>query len=138
MENKNPWLAGLYNSLVPGSGYWYVAKDRERFIRTLIFGVAAFAVMILLGTIFQRTSGFPLPQGLCPGILLLLVLAPLFRSGHKAAIHHNSVLGVADQYTARQTGSNDAQLEKNQHLRDKGMISAQEFDSRKESINRKK
>jgi hypothetical protein len=104
----------------------------------LILGVVVIAVLIVLGNIFQRTSGFPLPQGLCPGILLLLVLAPLFRSGHKAAVQHNSVLGVADRYTARQSGSNDAQLARNQHMRDKGMISEQEFDSRKDSINRKK
>lgn len=138
MENKNPWLAGLFNSLVPGSGFWYVNRDRERFLRALIFGVVAIGVMIVLGNIVERTSGFPLSQGLCPGILLLLVLVPLFRSGHKAAVQHNSVLGVADRFTARQSGSNEAQLEKNQHLRDKGMISEQEFDSRKDSINRKK
>jgi hypothetical protein len=32
MDKKNPLLAGLFNMLVPGSGYWYVDQDRERFI----------------------------------------------------------------------------------------------------------
>ena len=136
MEKKNPLLAGLFNMLVPGSGYWYVDQDRGRFIKTLIIGIAAIAAMIALGTILQ--SGFPLPQGLCVGILLLIVFVPLFLNGQKAAIHHNFVMDNASLYTARQHGSDDVQLERNQHLRDKGYISAQEYDSRKDSIESKK
>ena len=34
MEQKNPLLAGLFNMLVPGSGYWYVDKDGGRFLKT--------------------------------------------------------------------------------------------------------
>jgi len=41
-------------------------------------------------------------------------------------------------YNKRQQGSNDAQLAKNQGLRDKGMISEQEYDSRKTGISSKK
>jgi hypothetical protein len=39
MEKKNPLPAGLFNMLVPGSGYWYVNRDRGRFSKTLIIGV---------------------------------------------------------------------------------------------------
>lgn len=138
MEKKNRWLAGLFNSLVPGSGYWYVDKDRGRFIRTLIIGITAIAVMVLLGAIFQRTSGFPVTQGVCTGILLLPVLVFLFLSGQKTASQHNSVLDNAARYTARQSGSNEDQLTSNQQMRDKGLISKQEYDSRKDNINQKK
>jgi hypothetical protein len=138
MEKKNPLLAGLFNMLVPGSGYWYVDKDRGRFIKTLIIGVAALAAMIVIGTIFQRTTGFPLPQGLCMGFLLLLVLVPLFRRGQQAAIHHNFLLGNAAIYNAKQSGNNESQLARNQQMRDKGLISEQEYDSRKDSIKGKK
>lgn len=137
MDKKNPLLAGLFNMLVPGSGYWYVDQDRGRFIKTLIVGIAAIAALIVLGTIFQNTTGFPLPQGLCVGILLLIVLVPLFLNGQKAAIHHNFVQDNASLYTARQHGTDEAQLARNQHLRDKGMISEQEYDSRKDSITSK-
>lgn len=138
MEKKNPLLAGLLNMLVPGSGYWYVDQDRERFIKTLIIGIAAIAAIIVVGTIFQNTTGFPLPQGLCIGILLLLVLVPLFRNGQRAAFHHNFVVDNAAMYTTRQHGTGEAQLARNQHLRDKGLISEQEYDSRKDSITSKK
>ena len=138
MEKKNPLLAGLLNMLVPGSGYWYVDQDRGRFIKTLIIGIAAIGALIVLGNMIQNTTGFPLPQGLCIGILLLMVLVPLFRNGQKAAIHHNFVLDNAVLYTARQRGTDEAQLAKNQSLRDKGYISEQEYDSRQDSITSKK
>lgn len=137
MEKKNPLLAGLINMLVPGSAYWWVDKDRRRFIKTLIIGVAAIAAVIVIGTTLQNTTGFPLPQGICMGILLLIVLVPLFLSGQRAANHHNFLINSADQYTARQDGNNEAQLTRNQHLRDKGYISEQEYDSRKDSIEKK-
>ncbi len=137
MDKKNPLLAGLFNMLIPGSAYWWVDKDRGRFIKTLIIGVAAIAVAIVIGTTLQNTTGFPLPQGICMGILLLIVLVPLFLSGQRAAVHHNFVMDSASQYTARQHGNNEAQLERNQDLRDKGYISEQEYDSRKDSIKKK-
>jgi len=138
MEKKNPLLAGLLNMLVPGSGYWYVDDDRGHFIRTLIVGIAAIGALIVLGSIIQNTTGFPLPQGLCIGLLLLIVLVPLFRNGQKAAVHHNFVRDNAVMYTARQRGNNEAQLVRNQDLRDKGLISEQEYDSRKDNITVKK
>ena len=138
MEKKNPLLAGLFNMLVPGSGFWYVDRDRGRFIKTLIVGGAAIAALIVVGSIFQNTTGFPLPPGLCTGILLLFALVPLFRSGQRAAFHHNFVLDNAAMYTTRQHGTGEAQLARNQSLRDKGYISEQEYDSRKDSITSKK
>lgn len=138
MEKKNPLLAGLINVLVPGLGYWYVNQDRGRFIKTLIVGIAAIAALIVLGTIIQNTTGFPLPQGVCIGILLLIVLVPLFLNGQKAALHHNFVQDNADLYTARQQGTDEAQLARNQDLRDKSLISEQEYDSRKDGITSKK
>jgi len=137
MDKKNPLLAGLFNMLVPGSGYWYVDQDRERFIKTLVVGIAAIAAMIVVGIVLQKTTGFPLPQGLCVGMLLLIVLVPLFLNGQKAAVHHNFVIENASLYTARQHGTDEAQLARNQHLRDKGLISEQEYDSRKDNITSK-
>ena len=135
---KNPLIAGLFNMLVPGSGYLYVSNDRGRFIKTLIIGVAAIAVMVLIGNAIQQTQGFPLPQGLCMGILLLIVLVPLFLNGQKAANQHNFVQDNATLYNARQEGSDEAQLARNQTMRDKGLISKQEYDSRKDEISSQK
>jgi uncharacterized membrane protein len=138
MEKKNPLLAGLFNMLVPGSGYWYVNHDRERFIKTLLIGIAVIAALVVIGAIMQSTTGFPLPQGLCIGILLLFVLVPLFRRGQQAAVQHNFVLDNAILYNTRQQGNTESQLAKNQNLREKGYISEQEYNSRKENISPKK
>jgi hypothetical protein len=138
MEKKNPLLAGLLNMLVPGSGYWYVNRDGGRFIKTLTIGIAAIATLIILGNIVQHTTGFPLPPGLCLGALLLIALVPLFLKGQKAAVHHNLVLNNATLYTDRQHGNNEAQFAKNQDLRNKGLISKQEYESRKDNIASKK
>jgi hypothetical protein len=70
--------------LVPGSGYWYVDKDRDRSIKIFIIAIGAIAVIVVVSNILQNTTGFPLPQGLCMGILLLMVLVPLFRNGQTA------------------------------------------------------
>jgi len=115
-----------------------VDQDRGRFIKTLLIGIAAAATLIVLGIFIQNTTGFPLPQGVCVGILLLFVLVPLFRKGQQAAIHHNFVQDSAGIYNARQRGNDEAQLERNQDLRNKGLISEQEYDSRKDGITSKK
>jgi hypothetical protein len=138
MDKKNPLIAGLINVLVPGSGYWYVDRDGGRFVKTLIIGGAAIIAVIVLGRLIQGTTGFPLPQGLCPATLLLFVLVPLFQRGQHAAIQHNFVQDSAVAYSARQSGTSDAQLSKNQNLRDKGYISEQEYNSRKDNLNSKK
>jgi hypothetical protein len=138
MDKKNPLLAGLVNMLVPGLGYWYVDRDRWHFIRTLIIGGIAIVAVITLGVLLQNTTAFPLPQGLCPGILLLMVLVPLFLRGQRAAVQHNFALDSAAAYTARQSGTNAAQIAKNQNLRDKGYISEKEYDSRKENLASRK
>ncbi len=124
--------------LVPGSGYWYVDEDRGHFIKTLLIEIAAIVAMVVVGTTLQKTTGFPLPQGACVGMLLLIVLVPLFLNGQKAAIHHNFVIDNASLYTGRQHGTGEAQLARNQQLRDKGMISEQEYDSRKDNLTSKK
>jgi uncharacterized membrane protein len=137
MEKKNPLIAGLLNMLVPGSSYWYVDSDRGRFIKTLIVGIIAITVMLLLGNTIQHGSKYPLPQGVCPGILVLIVLVPSFLNGQKTANRHNMVMDSATQYNARQHGSNEAQIAKNQNMRDKGLISEQEYESRKDDISSK-
>lgn len=138
MEKKNPLIAGLLNMLVPGSGYLYVENNLGRFIKTLIVGITAIVVMFLLGNAMQHSLHYPLPQGLCPGVLLLIVLVPLFLNGQRTANRHNMVINSATQYNARQQGSDEDQIARNQNLRDKGLISKQEYESRKDNLASKK
>ena len=138
MNKKNPLLAGLLNMLVPGLSYLYIDNDRGRFLKTLAGGLVAIVVMFLLGNIVQRTPGYSLPSGICFGGLLLLVWVPLFRMGQKVAHQHNFLIDNASVYNARQHGSKADQLAKNQNLRNKGMISEQEYESRKDNISSNK
>ncbi len=137
MEKKNPLLAGLLNMLVPGAGYLYIDNDRGRFFKTLMIGIAAIAVLLWLGNTIEHSPGYALPQGLCMGTLLLIVLVPLYLMGQNAANRHNMVTDNAAIYNARQKGTDQAQLDRNQELRDKGLISKQEYDSRKGEIDSK-
>jgi hypothetical protein len=138
---KNPLIAGLVNMLVPGSGYLYVDNDRARFLKTFIGGILLIAVMLALGNAIQNIRGYSLPQGLCIGILLLLVFVPLFVMGQKTAHVHNTGLDEATHYNAqRQTtqGTDDAQLGKIQKMRDEGLISEQEYQTKKGRLSSRK
>jgi len=137
MEKKNPLIAGLLNMLVPGSTYWYVDHDFGRFIKILIGGITTIIVLMLLGNAIQHSPNYSIPQGLCPGILLLIVLVPLFLNGQKNANQHNMVMDSATRYNTKQTGSHEDQIARNQNMRDKGLISEQEYESRKGNISSK-
>ena len=137
MEKKNPLITGLLNVVGPGLGHLYVNNDLWRFIRTLIGGIAAIFVLIIMGNAMQNSTSVSLPQGVCSGILLLLVLVPLFLNGQNIAIQHNKRMDQAARYGSQQHGSAETQLAKNQELRDKSMISKQEFESRRDDISSK-
>lgn len=137
MEKKNPLIAGLLNMVVPGLGYLHVNNDTRSFIKVLIGGIAAILVLILVGNAIQSNNYVSLPQGLCPGILLLILFVPLFRSGQNIARQHNIMIDNAVRFGSRQHGSVESQLARNQELRDKQMISEQEYESRKDGISSK-
>jgi uncharacterized membrane protein len=137
-EKKNPIVAGALNMFVPGSGYLYVDNDRNRFIKTLIGGVLLIAVMIALSNAIQHIRGYSLPQGLCMGSLLLLVLIPLFLIGQKTAHLHNDMVDDTAQFNTRRAtsqGSDDARLGKIQRMRDEGLISEQEYQKKKRDLS---
>ena len=140
-EKKNPLLAGLFNMLVPGSGYLYVENDRNRFIKTLVGGVALIVVAVTLGNAIQNTRGFSLPQGLCTGILLLILFVPLFLIGQKTANSHNKMLDNTAHYDLHRPasqGSNEAKLDKLQKMRDEGLVSEKVYQKKKDEISSKK
>jgi len=140
-EKKNPLLAGLFNMLVPGSGYLYVENDRNRFIKTLVGGVALIVVMVTLGNAIQNTRGFSLPQGLCTGILLLILFVPLFLIGQKTANSHNKMLDNTAHYDLHRPasqGSNEAKLDKLQKMRDEGLVSEKVYQKKKDEISSNK
>lgn len=139
-ESKNPLIAGFVNMLVPGSGYLYVDNDRPLFIKTFVGGVLVVAAMVTLGNAIQNIRGFSLPSGLCTGLLLLMVYAPLFLMGQKTANAHNNASSKTTQYNAQRQasqGTNDDQLSKIRKMRDEGLISDQEYQKKKDKLSSK-
>ena len=137
-EKKNPIVAGVLNMLIPGAGYLYVDNDRNRFIKTLVGGGLLITVMIALSNAIQHIRGYSLPQGLCTGSLLLIVLVPLFLIGQKTAHLRNNMIDDTAQYNTRRTtslGSDDARLAKVQKMRDEGLISEQEYQKKKKGLS---
>ena len=136
-SKKNPLLAGLLNMLVPGSIHFYIKKDWRKFGITFIGMVLVLTIVIWLGTSLQSARSFNLPQGLCPGILALLVLVPLFLNGSKAAVEFNKNLDDKDLYQSRKPVSqddNNEQLKKIQKMRDEGLLSEQQYNTKRDQI----
>ena len=137
----NTLLAGLFNMLVPGSVNLYIKKNWRKFILTFTGMVIVLVIVIWVGVSLQGSRSFSLPQGVCPSILALIVLVPLFLNGMNAAKEYNKILGDEVLYDSRKPISQDddnEQLKKIQKMRDEGLISEQQFNTRKSKIDSKK
>lgn len=137
-EKKKPIITGVLNMFVPGSGYLYVDNDRNRFIKTFIGAGLLITAVIFLGNAIQNIRGYPLSQGPCTGILLLIIFVPLFLTGQKIAHQHNDMIENTSHYNehrAASQGSDDAKLEKIQKMRDEGLISDQEYQKKKRDMS---
>lgn len=140
-SKKNPLLAGLLNMLVPGSIHIYIKKEWRKFILTFTGIVIVLAIVVWVGVSLQSSRSFSLPQGVCPGALALIILIPLFLNGLNAAKEHNKILDDEVLYHSREPVSQDEdneQLEKIQKMRDEGLISEQQYNTRKSNVASKK
>jgi len=132
-SKKNVLLAGLFNILVPGSVNIYINKEWRKFILTFAGVVILLAIVILVGVSFQGSRSLGLPQGVCPGALALIVLVPLFLNGLNVAKEHNKILEDKALYQSRKPVSQDddnEQLKRVQKMRDEGLISEQQYNTR--------
>ena len=133
----NPLLAGLFNMLVPGSVNLYIKKNWRKFILTFTGMVIVLVIVIWVGVSLQGSRSFSLPQGVCPSILALIVLVPLFLNGLNVAREYNKILEDKALYDSRKPVSQDddnEQLKKIQKMRDEGLISEQQYNTRKSKI----
>jgi len=140
-SDKNPLLAGLMNVVIPGSSQLYVNKDWGRFISAFVIGVVAFIAAIWAGNTVQTARGYPLPQGVCPGILLLIIIVVLFLSGHRTAKGHNTEVKSAAFYNSKRTVSHESDEKQHaqiQKMRDEGLISEEEYDEKNAKVGEKK
>jgi len=142
MKRRNPLLAGLLNMLIPGSSYIYVGNERRRFILYFFGGILLIFLAFMVGSTIQRMDLYTLPQGLCMGILFLLVFGYLFNTGMKKASHRNGEIDSAAHYKSLRTdtSSNDraTALADLQRQRDEGLISIEQQERKKTEIETEK
>ena len=133
----NPLIAGLINMLLPGSINVYAKKEWRKFVLTFVGMELVLAIAIWLGLSLQSARFFSFPQGVCPGVLALIVLVPLFVGGLNAAKELNKNLDDKVLYQSRKPVSQDnedEQLQKIQKMRDEGLISEQQYNAKKDKI----
>jgi hypothetical protein len=137
-KNKNPLLAGLINVLIPGASQLYINQDWGRFIRALILNLLVLAAAFVAGNIIQQGRGYKsLPQGICTGIFLMIIIAALFASGYRTARLRNNETNAAAFYNSKRHVSHEkdeAQLTDIQKMRNEGLISSQEYDEKNAKI----
>ncbi len=133
----NPLIAGLINMLLPGSINVYAKREWRKFALTFVGVELVLAIAIWLGLSIQSARFFGFPQGICPGVLMLMVLVPLFMNGLNTAKEFNKNLDDKVLYRSRKPvnqDNEDEQLQKIQKMRDEGLISEQQYDARKDKI----
>lgn len=142
MKRRNPLLAGLFNMLIPGSAQLYVSNNWIKFI--LFFVVYGLVIMmaVLMGNNIQMVTEYTLPQGVCTGSLLLIVLAFLFYSGmNMASARNNQTDSTAHYQSLRHNVSTDdpiSRMAKIQQQRDEGLISSEQQAAKEKEIKSKK
>ena len=139
-EFKNPLLAGLINVLIPGSSHLYINMDWGRFFRTFLAGVGVLVAGIVGGNLIQHTKGYPLPQGICTGAAVTVVVIVLFLGGLRTARERNSERSDANLYNAKRIVSHESdeiKYRKIQTMRDEGLISEQQYDEKNADVDSK-
>jgi hypothetical protein len=91
-EFKNPLLAGLVNVLIPGISHLYVSRDWISFIGAFIINAFILVLAVAAGGIAQAAPRASLPQGVCTGILLTLVVVGMFAGGFNLARKNNDLI----------------------------------------------
>lgn len=142
MKRRNPLVAGLLNMLIPGSSHIYVGSDRRKFILSFIGGTLMIVLAFMVGSNIQKMRVYTLPQGVCLGILVLLVFGYLFNTGMKKANRRNSEIDSAAHYQSLRTdiSSDDPAIElaNIEKQRDEGLISIERYEAKKAEIESKK
>jgi hypothetical protein len=142
MKRRNPLLAGLFNVLIPGSSHLYVTNNWPRFI--LFFVVNSFVILtaVLVGNNIQMIQQYTLPQGVCTGSLLLIVLGYMFYTGMQMANARNNQTDSAAHYQSlrpKNAPKDDpiSRLAQLQRQRDEGLISSEQQEAKKAEIESK-
>ena len=143
MKRRNPLVAGLLNMLIPGSSHIYVGSDRRRFILSFIGGALMIFLAFMVGNNVQKMRVYTLPQGVCMGVLVLLVFGFLFNNGMKMANRRNSEIDSSAHYQSLRTDLSEGEdpitkLANIQRQREEGLISKEQEEIREARLKSKK
>jgi hypothetical protein len=146
MKEKNPWIGGLLNLLIPGLGRLY-AGDKLGGCATMITfplalaALAVFVVPLLVSILVDATGGRSRDitestmQGIAGLIIFLLWLA-MFPSGYFFVKRYNKKLAASAPESKSLTEQEhpEAKLKKLQEMLSTGLITQEDYETKKADI----
>jgi len=138
MEKKNPLIAGLLNTLVPGFANYYVGRDLKKFLTTLFVSIVLIFLAVTLANAIEAVKNYSIAAGICPAGLLLVILVPLFVKGlQMAGTHNRGIDSTAIFNKSRQSmkGTQQSKMDQIQKMRNTGLISQEEYDKKKDKVD---
>lgn len=133
MVKKNPLIAGFLNVLIPGLGHLYLGHWPGCILWFFLY-IAAGGVLIFLANYAEKSGHFQ--SGLPIIIAGILYAFLLFSDGITFANRHNKKAALAAPDTSKTDGPEDTQtkLKKLQEMFNAGLITQQEYESKKADI----
>jgi predicted PurR-regulated permease PerM len=141
MEKKNPLIAGLLNTLIPGSANYYVGRKLKEFLTTLAVSLILIFLAVTLANAIENIRNYSIAAGICPTGLLLVILVPLFLRGMKLARTHNAGIdstAIFNRSRKPMNGTDQSRLDQIQMMRATGLISEQEYGQKKDKVDGEK
>ena len=144
MKEKNPWIGGLLNLLVPGLGVFYTG-ERGRgcsvFVGFIFLVVLCpFVVPLFVGLTIEATGASisisqTTMQGIV-GIAIVLLWLAMFYGGYSFVKRYNDKLAASVPETKRPTEQEgpEAKLKKLQEMLSTGLITQEDYETKKADV----
>jgi len=133
MEKKNPLVAGFLNLLIPGLGHLYLGRWPGCILWFFIYIVTG-GILFSLANYVERFGKYQ--QGLPILIASLLYAFLLFSDGVTFATRQNKKVALTSHETKKSDEQEDTQakLKKLQEMFNAGLITQEEYESKKTDI----
>lgn len=146
MKEKNPWIGGLLNLLLPGLGRFYAGDKLGGCFTMITFplalaALAVFAVPLLVSILVDATGGSSrgitesTMQGIA-GLIILLFWLAMFPSGYFFVKRYNRKLAASAPESKSPTEQEhpEARLKKLQEMLNAGLITQEDYEAKKADI----
>jgi len=146
MKEKNPWMGGFLNLLIPGLGRFY-AEDRLGGCLTmitfplLIGALAVFVIPLIVAMLVDASGGNSgdIAQGtmqIIAGLVVFLLWLTLFPGGYLFVKRYNKKLAasVPGPYATQDQDTPESKLKKLQEMLNAGLITQEDYEVKKAEI----